>query len=219
MKKFRFALFDVDGTLIDSMMAWKKAATDYMTQLGFGQYVTDSLLVAICQLSKTDAISYLAKKFGITEPVDTESVDLQKILLEYYREEVGLRPGVVESLSKMKKAGVRMGILSASYEAALRELLGRLGILSYFEFILTSETFPEGKHSSAIFEEGLRRLGATPEETVMFEDTLYPMQTAKKMGIDIVAIQDPAEPRQDAVRAIASLYMKDGFMDPDKLPF
>jgi HAD superfamily hydrolase (TIGR01509 family) len=86
--------------------------------------------------------------------------------------------------------------------------LRRNGLLSYFEGIITCPEVGQGKKEGpAVYEEALRLLGGTKEDTVVFEDALHPIRTAKKAGFRIAAIYDASsEGEHDEIRALADSY-------------
>ena len=88
-----------------------------------------------------------------------------------------------------------------------------------FEFIMTAESYPQGKSDKTMFLDACRRLEASPEEIVLFEDAYYSIATAKSLGMRIVGIEDSSEKEKNAVMEASELYFQDGIWKPSMLPF
>ena len=215
MKPFHYALFDVDGTLIDSMRYWESAAKEFLEKNGKNTCVTAEMHEKLHSMSPVEGVIYLAEICGR----EVKPEEFVVMLDRHYRHDVSLRPGVRESLLLMKENGVHMAVLSASFEEPLRRLFGRLGIDGMFEFIMTAESYPQGNSDKTMFLDACRRLEASPEEIVLFEDAYYSIATAKSLGMRIVGIEDSSEKEKNAVMEASELYFQDGIWKPSILPF
>ena len=209
MKEIKYALFDVDGTLIDSMQYWQTGAAEYLMKKGKMEKLPDDINEKLKTLSIVEGVMLLAQSF----PDLMQGFTLQSfhdIIGAHYERDASLRPGVPALLSHLASRGVRMAILTASFEDLVQKLFRRLGIDGYFEFIFTGKDFPKGKTDPAIFRAALDRFSATPEETVLFEDAYYSAKTADAMGIRIAAIRDESEKDWDKLSAIAEFSFDGG---------
>ena len=185
------AIFDLDGTLTDSMWIWDTVAIDFMKQHGFP--VPPGLREAVKPLSFLQMVAYYQHDLGI--PLSAE--------------EIPLKAHAGEFLQKLREAGVRCGVATASEKYMVEAALTRLGIRDYFEFVLTCTELGSGKDEPAIFEEALRRLGTAKDETVVFEDAVHAIRTAKKAGFRVVALyDDSAAEDAEEIKEIADRYCR-----------
>ena len=113
-----------------------------------------------------------------------------------------------EFLEKLKAEGVRCAIATATPTREASAVLDRLGLSQYFEFVLTTREVGKGKEYPDIFDISLERLGATKENTVVFEDALYSIETLKANGYRVCAIEDYCESEHDKVKEISDMYIE-----------
>ena len=131
------------------------------------------------------------------------------MLERYYRFEVSMRPGVAELLAQLQASGVKLCIATATDRYLVEAALERCGVLSCFGAIFTCNEVGHGKDEPDIFEEALRFLGTEKAETVVFDDALYAVRTAKEAGFPVAVIYDSHEKSQEGLRALADFYIED----------
>lgn len=182
----QFAIFDMDGTLIDSMIFWKNLASEYLTTKGVTQ-IPEEILERIKPMTMSESAALFQRVFGLTGDLESE---MNTMMDEHYREDIPLKPGVREYLQVLHNKGVRMCVASATAEHLMEACLTRLEVRDYFEFLLSCETVGAGKRSSLVYQESARRLNAAPEEIAVYEDALYAVQTAKNAGYYVVGVYD-----------------------------
>ena len=108
----------------------------------------------------------------------------------HYRHDIPLKSGVKAYLQRLHGRGVRMCVASATAEHLMESCLTRLGVRSYFDFLLSCETVGEGKRSPLVYHVSAGRLGAAPAETAVYEDALYAVRTAKEAGFHVIGVYD-----------------------------
>ena len=182
----RFAIFDMDGTLIDSMAFWKNLATEYLNAKGVAKIPAD-ILEQIKPMTMSESAALFKQEFGLTGDPEAE---MNAMMDAHYRNDIPLKPGVREYLENLHRQGVRMCVASATAEQLMEACLTRLGVRDYFEFLLSCETVGAGKRSPLVYHEAARRLGAAPREIAVYEDALYAVQTAKTAGFHVVGVYD-----------------------------
>lgn len=182
----RFAIFDMDGTLINSMIFWKDLASEYLRSKGVTQLPVD-LPERIKSMTISESAALFCREFGLSGDPEAE---MNAMMDSHYRKDIPLKPGVRIYLQRLHGKGVRMCVASATAEPLMEACLSRLGVRGYFEFLLSCETVGAGKHSPLVYHASAKRLHALPEEIAVYEDALYAVQTAKAAGYYTVGVYD-----------------------------
>ena len=205
--RIRGAIFDVDGTLLDSMFIWDTIGETYLRSIGYQP--KENLNETFKNMSLRQAARYYQTEYGVTQSIDEIMDGVNAMLERYYRFEVPLKPGVAELLERLRQDGVRLCIATATDRHLVEAGLDRCGVLSCFGEIFTCNEVGHGKDEPDIFEAALRFLGTRREETLVFDDALYAVRTAKEAGFLVAAVYDSHERSQAEVRARSDLYLED----------
>ena len=205
------AIFDFDGTLVDSMFIWDTIGEDYLRTLGKEPH--EDLKETFMTLTLEEAAEYYRTHYGVTLSVK-EIVDGVNTMVEgIYRTRVALKQGVADFLAQLKENGTRMCIATVTDRYLVEETLDRLGILQYFSEIFTCAEVGYGKDKPIIYRKALEHLDTAKNETYVFEDSLFVLKTAKADGFTTVGVYDRHENRQDNLKNLADYYIVD-FADP-----
>lgn len=201
----RFAIFDMDGTLIDSMCFWRNLASEYLSSKGVAQ-VPNEILRKIKPMTMSESAALFRDEFGLSGDVEAE---MNAMMDAHYRNDIPLKDGVREYLEMLRRKGVRMCVASATAEHLMESCLSRLGIRDYFSFLLSCETVGAGKNSPLVYHEAAKRLQAKPAEIAVYEDALYAVQTAKNAGYYVIGVYDEGAAKNwEAVTKIADEVIK-----------
>ena len=205
--RIRGAIFDVDGTLLDSMFIWDTIGEAYLRSIGYQP--KENLNETFKNMSLHQAARYYRTEYGVTLSIDEIMNGVNAMLERYYRFEVSLKPGVAELLAQLQASGVKLCIATATDRYLVEAALERCGVLSCFGAIFTCNEVGHGKDEPDIFEEALRFLGTEKAETVVFDDALYAVRTAKEAGFPVAVIYDSHEKNQEGLRVLADFYIED----------
>ena len=205
--RIRGAIFDVDGTLLDSMFIWDTIGETYLRSIGYQP--KENLNETFKNMSLHQAARYYQTEYGVTLSIDEIMDGVNAMLERYYRFEVPLKPGAAELLERLRQDGVKLCIATATDRHLVEAALDRCGVLSCFGEIFTCNEVGHGKDEPDIFEAALRSLGTRREETLVFDDALYAVRTAKEAGFPVAAVYDNHERSQAEVRARSDLYLED----------
>ena len=205
--RIRGAIFDVDGTLLDSMFIWDTIGEAYLRSIGYQP--KENLNETFKNMSLHQAARYYQTEYGVTQSIDEIMDGVNAMLERYYRFEVPLKPGVAELLERLRQDGVKLCIATATDRHLVEAALDRCGVLSCFGEIFTCNEVGHGKDEPDIFEEALRFLGTEKAETVVFDDALYAVRTAKEAGFPVAAVYDSHEKAQDQIRMLADVYLEE----------
>ena len=179
----------MDGTLVDSMGYWKRLAGEYLETHGVLNPPKD-ILEKIKPMTMTESAALFIHEFGLQGTPEQVADDMNAMMDEHYRSDIPLKAGVKEYLTRLRDRGVRMCVASATAEPLMEACLSRLGVREDFEFLLSCETVGAGKRQPDVYLESIRRMGAEPSETAVYEDALYAAQTAKEVGFYVVGVYD-----------------------------
>ena len=203
----RGAIFDVDGTLLDTMKLWQRVASEYLRSLGVQPRPDVDAVTKDLSLPK--AAAYLRRTYSLSRSEADIQADVNRWVEDMYRKTAQPKPGVAAFLQVLYSRGVPMCVATAT-DAYLVELaLIRCDLRRYFGRIYSCTDVGAGKDEPLIFEQALDSLGTPRGETWVFEDALYAARTAKAAGFPVAAIRDPSEPGQPALRALADVYLPD----------
>ncbi len=187
----KYCIFDLDGTLVDSMSYWRGLEFDYLRSHGVESGPKlDALVERLKPMTLVDAAREFIKELGFFGTPESIAAEMNAVMREHYRLRVPLKPGVEDYLKALRSRGVRMCIASATDSALVRTCLSRLGVVGYFEFILSCVDVGASKDRPDVYFEAARRLGAKPDEAAAFEDALSALRTAKSAGFYAVAVYD-----------------------------
>ena len=206
------AVFDVDGTLLDSMSVWDTIGEDYLRSIGYTP--RENLNETLQTMSLRQAARYYQTEYGVTLSIEEIVDGVNSRLEHFYREQVPLKPGAGEFVRELSRCGVRLCIATATDGYLVEAALKRCGVLPYFERIFTCTEVGKGKDEPDIFEAALRFLGTERSKTVVFEDALYAARTARADGFPVAAVYDRHEKRREELNALADIYLAD-FSDFD----
>ena len=201
------AIFDLDGTLLDSMFIWDTIGEEYLRSLGKEPH--EDLKETFMTLTLEEAAEYYREHYGVTLSVK-EIVDGVNAMVEQtYRTKVTLKPGIAEYLAWLKENGVRMCVATVTDRYLVEETLERLGVRHYFSEIFTCAEVGFGKDKPVIYQKALEHLETAKDETYVFEDMLFALNTAKTDGFPTVGVYDRHEAHQDELKGLADYYVLD----------
>ena len=189
------------------MSIWDTIGETYLRSIG---YEPRENLNEVCKnMSLRQAALYYQTEYGVMLSIGEIMDGINAMLERYYRLEVSLKPGAAELLARLQANGVRLCIVTATDRYLVEAALERCGALSYFGEIFTCNEVGHGKDEPDIFETALRFLGTKKSETVVFDDALYAVRTAKEAGFPVAAVYDRHENAQEKVRALADVYLEE----------
>lgn len=181
------AIFDLDGTLTDSMYVWDRLPEELVRQ--FGAVPAPCLSHTLRAMSSPQAAEYLIRTYHLSA-TPQQLMEAMEILADReYRDRVPLKPGVRTLLEHLNRLGVPCAVATASQVHQARQALERLGVWFFFSFALSATQYGP-KTRPDIYLEATRRLGAAPERTLVFEDALHAAQTAAQAGFPVVGVYD-----------------------------
>lgn len=204
--KITGAIFDMDGTLLNSMDYWALVADEYLQTVGISSGEDTSRLFLENGMKAWH--TYCVEKFGLSATFDEAKRGIYDLMDEKYDTVIDVKEGAREMLDALLAKGVKMCLATATDRASVEKILKRLGIEKYFSRIFTSGEVGVGKREPKIYQVALEYLGTDKETTYVFEDAIYAMRTAYGAGFRVVGVYDKnVYETEDEVRANCHVYL------------
>jgi len=206
LKNIKAAIFDMDGTLIDSMWMWKAIDIEYLGRHNIE--LPEDLQRCIEGMSFSETAEYFKQRFNIKDDVETMKQDWNHMAWEKYENEVPVKDGVIEFLEYLKKNNVKLGIATSNSVELTTLVLEKRGLVSYFDEVHTSCEVPRGKPFPDIYELVAKELGVAPEECLVFEDVVHGIMAGKRANMQVCAIYDEySKDMEEEKRDLADYYI------------
>ena len=210
--KINGAIFDMDGTLIDSLMVWdvlwEKIGVRYRNDPSFRpDAVTEK---AVRTLPLREAMELLHKECRIGESGDALWQIATQMCVDFYSDEVQMKDGVLEFLAHLKQRGVKMCVASATAPNLLQIVIDRFGLDRYVSKIFSCSEIGKGKEFPDVFQAAHAYLGTPLDSTWVFEDSFVALQTAQKAGYQTVGIYDPYNFNLEKMPEVSTVYIANG---------
>lgn len=201
------AIFDVDGTLVDSMDMWNHCGVNYLRSRGITPEPGLSEKLATFPINVTG--EYLREHYHIDRSAAEITKDLNDIALDFYMNRAERKPYVTELLDALSEAGVLMITATASDSGVVRRLLRRLGLEKYFSGIYSCEELGWDKMHPECYLKCLTILDTEKETTWVFEDMLHAAHSAHLAGLRVGGMYDrPSAANEEIMRSFCDRYLK-----------
>lgn len=200
-------IFDLDGSLVDSMWIWKQIDIDYLGR--FGYVLPDTLQEELEGKSFKETAIYIKERFSIEDSIEQMMDDWNEMAWDKYMHQVPLKEGADRFLSECRKRGILLGIASSNSRELVENVLGTLHIREYFSCIMTGSEAKKGKPAPDIYLEVAKKLQVNPADCLVFEDIVAGITAGKSAGMTVYAVEDAYSAHQEEKkRQLADGYIK-----------
>ena len=210
LKNIQAVLFDLDGTLVDSMWVWRDIDIAYLGK--FGLTLPESLQAEIEGKSFSETAVYIKERFEIPDSIEEMKADWNRLAWDKYTHEVPLKKGAREFLDYCKIHHIRLGIATSNSRELVENIIKVHGLSDYFTGVVTGCEVERGKPYPDVYLEAARRCAVEPSACLVFEDIVPGIMAGRAAGMKVCAVEDDYSLGQEAEkRRLADYYIKDYF--------
>lgn len=201
-------IFDLDGSLVDSMWMWREIDIEYLGR--FGISLPERLQAEIEGMSFSETAVYFKERFAIPDSLEQMKADWNRMAWDKYTYEVPLKPGIREFLQGCKEHNIKLGIATSNSRELVDNIAKVHGLDEVFDCIMTSCEVAKGKPAPDIYLAVAKRLGVAPEKCLVFEDIIPGIMAGKIAGMQVCAVEDEYSVQDRAAKQeLADFYIED----------
>lgn len=206
-KEVKGVIFDMDGVLLDTMHVWTDAGARYLASLG--KEAEPRLGDKLFSMTVDTGAVYLKERYDLPQSISEIIAGINGVVEDYYHFYAPFKPGARALLERLLQAEIPVTIASSTAERYITAAMDRLCAARYFKKILSCVELGTSKSEPKIFFEAMKIMGSEPENTYLFEDGLYSIETAKKAGLNTVGVYDAVSAHeQEKIKETADVYVK-----------
>ncbi|MBR5361178.1 MAG: HAD family phosphatase [Lachnospiraceae bacterium] len=181
-------IFDLDGTLVDSMWMWKDIDIEFLAERGID--LPPNLQKEIEGMSLRETAQYFIDTFHLTETIDELKVIWNDMAYDKYAHVVRPKPGAIRFLDRAREKGIKLGIASSNSIELIMAAVSNYDLNGHFDVIVSANEVPRGKPYPDVYLEVAKRLGVEPSKCLVFEDIPMGIMAGKSAGMTVCAIED-----------------------------
>lgn len=211
LKDIEAVLFDLDGSLVDSMWIWRDIDIEYLGK--FGIPLPEKLQSDIEGMSFTETAIYFKERFQIPDSVEQMKEDWNRMAWDKYTHHVPLKKGAREFVEYCHENGIKLGIATSNSRELVENVIRVHGLMDYFDSIVTGCEVDKGKPAPDVYLEAAKRCGADPVKCLVFEDIVPGIMAGKSAGMKVCAVEDAYSRHQDVEKKRLSDYFITDYFD------
>ncbi len=188
LKDVEAVIFDLDGSLVDSMWLWHDIDIEYLAK--FGIEVPEGLESVIEGMCFSETAEYFKERFQIPDSLEQIKADWNQMAWDKYTHEVHLKKGALEFLKKCKEKGIKLGIATSNSRELVENATRVNGVYEYFDCIVTGCDVNKGKPAPDVYLEAAKQCEANPQKCLVFEDIVPGILAGKAAGMKVCAVED-----------------------------
>ena len=188
LEQIKAVIFDLDGSLVDSMWMWREIDVEFLGARGLE--LPEDFQQKIEGMSFTETARYSIERFGLTESVEELKEIWNGMALDKYSHEVGFKPGAEQFLKRCKELGLPMGIATSNSRELVQAVSDSLGLAKYIDVVVTACEVNRGKPAPDVYLAAAKKLGAAPKDCLVFEDVPAGILAGKNAGMTVCAVED-----------------------------
>lgn len=191
IKDKKCLIFDVDGTLLDSMPMWARLDIDYLE--GMGYHPEPDFCTKVKMMTISDASVFIKDYFGVEKSPEQITQEIMDMAFSRYENDLILKPGAAELIIALKNMGYHIVVATANEYDMVKKCLERNNIMQYMDGLVTCTMVGCSKQRPDVYLKACEIAGTTVEESVIFEDSSFAINTAINAGFDVIGVYDSTE--------------------------
>jgi len=208
MKAYKAYIFDLDGTLLDSMGVWGQVDADFLAKRGIT--VPPDYMDAISSMTFHEAAAYTIKHFSLPDSVEDLMREWNDMAAYAYGHTVQMKPHAKEYLITLRERGVKLAVATSLSAELCAPVLRNNGIDNFFDAICRTDEAGHGKSHPDVFLLTAKKIGVPVQDCLVFEDILAAVKSAKNAGMRVCAVYDKAsEGDWEQIKAVADYAIID----------
>ena len=205
---FEAAVFDLDGTLLDSMGIWEQIDISFLRKRNLS--VPEDYAVKISSLSFEEAAQYTIARFALNERAEDIMQEWSEMAAHEYAHHVRMQPHAFDYLLRLKALGVRLAVATGMTIKLAIPCLKNNAIFDLFDAVCSTDEVPRGKEYPDVFEFAADKIGVPPEKCIVFDDVLPAIKSAKQANMLTCGVYDQYSERQrEEIEKFADYYILD----------
>ena len=205
--KIKAAIFDLDGTLLDSMGMWQNVCDEYLAQNGLG--TQGKLSEEFRTMSLDRSSHYIKEVFNLEKSAQQIFDEIIDMVEDRYTSTLPLKDGAYDFVKRLYESGTKICVATASMRHLVIRAMKRTGLSEFASGVFTCSEAGAPKTEPAVFLQAMEFLGSKPEETWVFEDSLLAIKTAKSIGCKVAAVYDDSNAdTTEQITALSDVYIK-----------
>ena len=188
LERMKAAIFDMDGTLLDSMSEWRKLNCSFVREQGIE--LTPEQENDLLSMSGMMVVEYVKQRFGIETPFSALLERSSRLMEAPYRRGLPPKDGAQDYLARLRARGVKTVICTATPSRLMMIALNKANLIANLDYIYSTDMLGGSKADPAFYDGLCALIGEKKEDCVMFEDALYAMKGARGAGLGVVGITD-----------------------------
>ena len=206
-KNIKGAIFDLDGTLVDSMGVWHRIDDEFLGRRGFP--ADESYKQAVKTMKYETAAHYTIERYGLSETPEEVMAEWDSMALHEYRYNIKCKPGAAEFLNELKKRGIKIALATVSHRALLEAVLKGNHIFGLFDVLTDVSQVSRGKEEPDLYWFAAKQMELEPEECIVFEDVLLGIDSAKRGGFYTCGVKDHSSYAEELeIRRLADFFVE-----------
>ncbi len=206
-KNIKGAIFDLDGTLVDSMGVWHRIDDEFLGRRGFP--ADESYKQAVKTMKYETAAHYTIERYGLSETPEEVMAEWDSMALHEYRYNIKCKPGAAEFLNELKKRGIKIALATVSHRALLEAVLKGNHIFELFDVLTDVSQVSRGKEEPDLYWFAAKQMELEPEECIVFEDVLLGIDSAKRGGFYTCGVKDHSSYAEELeIRRLADCFVE-----------
>ena len=207
-KYIKGAIFDLDGTILDSLWIWADIDERFLSKRGIA--VPPDYMEAVCAMEYRQTAEYTIARFNLKDAPEDLMREWDEMAVSAYQTELELKPGVKECLSDLKRKNIKLAVATSATPEMCLPALKRNGVMDMFDAIVTTQAVGKGKAHPDVYLAAAKRLGVAVGECAVFEDAILAIKTAKNSGFYTVGVYDSFSRDENEIKRVADKFIQFG---------